>query len=860
MANQADVRVRLSAEGQAEVIAAFQKMASAGKAAGAETSASMKLLNDQLKEVGKTLIGGLGLVLVAEKFKEFFKSTLEGAETLTRLSKQTGISTNAIQAFGRAARETGVGQEVATNALAKFTVNVGKAGIGSKASSSALSDLGISVRDFSRLKPDEQFLLVAQRLAAIQDPARRARDEVALFSKAGVQLDQALVKVGQEGLEPFIAHMRTLGIFLDTDSIEAIRRSAESFKELGDSVKGVATQFLLGFTPALQEAADELLKATNTGGSGFKSLGGIVGTVLKGVLLTVETIGKALAAAVAISVTNVKALATSAVQVMSGEYKAAAKTIGDGFKEDIEIVKQFSGDVKDAAVGLFGGDEEKKKPPSAAGGADAGAEGAKAATLAKARLSLLEAKLDNELKLYQAHAVLVKESDRQAYELGTISLTDYYARRARLINGELDKEVGILKAKRAAVAASAIDINDPAGEINQKKELAKLDTEIQVAELKRTSELAANVNEQANAQRRLYDDTLKTEERLLTIAGKKVDAARLKLALDIADLDLQLRKGGATDAQRAGAEATVAGQGAASIDYGAAAAKAKTDLSELTTLTKTYQDRVRDGELFSIEAAQKIVAEQKRLLPELQADAAAMLKLAEATGKAEDIAAAKAYQQQIQAIAASANQLGQAIAQQKQGFENAVGAGINKFLTDAVSGTKTLKQSFSDMARSIVADILKMEINALEAQALKSLFGAGLSGGGSVGASAANVDLAAASGGYIRGPGTSTSDSIPTLLSDKEYVVNAKATAQPGILPLLTAINQGALKGIGGSTSVPKFATGGQVGGQSVAPNIKFVNVLDPSTLGDHLATAAGERSVLNIISRNPSRVRSSLG
>lgn len=860
MANQADVRVRLSAEGQAEVIAAFQKMASAGKAAGAETSASMKLLNDQLKEVGKTLIGGLGLVLVAEKFKEFFKSTLEGAETLTRLSKQTGISTNAIQAFGRAARETGVGQEVATNALAKFTVNVGKAGIGSKASSSALSDLGISVRDFSRLKPDEQFLLVAQRLAAIQDPARRARDEVALFSKAGVQLDQALVKVGQEGLEPFIAHMRTLGIFLDTDSIEAIRRSAESFKELGDSVKGVATQFLLGFTPALQEAADELLKATNTGGSGFKSLGGIVGTVLKGVLLTVETIGKALAAAVAISVTNVKALATSAVQAMSGEYKAAAKTIGDGFKEDIEIVKQFSGDVKDAAVGLFGGDEEKKKPPSAADGADAGAEGAKAATLAKARLSLLEAKLDNELKLYQAHAVLVKESDRQAYELGTISLTDYYARRARLINGELDKEVGILKAKRAAVAASAIDINDPAGEINQKKELAKLDTEIQVAELKRTSELAANVNEQANAQRRLYDDTLKTEERLLTIAGKKVDAARLKLALDIADLDLQLRKGGATDAQRAGAEATVAGQGAASIDYGAAAAKAKTDLSELTTLTKTYQDRVRDGELFSIEAAQKIVAEQKRLLPELQADAAAMLKLAEATGKAEDIAAAKAYQQQIQAIAASANQLGQAIAQQKQGFENAVGAGINKFLTDAVSGTKTLKQSFSDMARSIVADILKMEINALEAQALKSLFGAGLSGGGSVGASAANVDLAAASGGYIRGPGTSTSDSIPTLLSDKEYVVNAKATAQPGILPLLTAINQGALKGIGGSTSVPKFATGGQVGGQSVAPNIKFVNVLDPSTLGDHLATAAGERSVLNIISRNPSRVRSSLG
>src|SRR5580698_8035752 len=102
-----DTRVRLSAEGQAEVIAAFQKIASEGKKAGAEAGASFKELNNQLRDVGKSLIGGLGVVLVAEKFKEFFKSTLEGVETLERMSKQTGISTNAIQGFQRAARETG---------------------------------------------------------------------------------------------------------------------------------------------------------------------------------------------------------------------------------------------------------------------------------------------------------------------------------------------------------------------------------------------------------------------------------------------------------------------------------------------------------------------------------------------------------------------------------------------------------------------------------------------------------------------------------------------------------------------------------------------------------------------------------
>ena len=57
-----------------------------------------------------------------------------------------------------------------------------------------------------------------------------------------------------------------------------------------------------------------------------------------------------------------------------------------------------------------------------------------------------------------------------------------------------------------------------------------------------------------------------------------------------------------------------------------------------------------------------------------------------------------------------------------------------------------------------------------------------------------------ASGGYIAGPGTSTSDSIPAMLSNGEFVINAAATKNS--LPLLQAINAG---------KIPKFAEGGLV-------------------------------------------------
>lgn len=61
--------------------------------------------------------------------------------------------------------------------------------------------------------------------------------------------------------------------------------------------------------------------------------------------------------------------------------------------------------------------------------------------------------------------------------------------------------------------------------------------------------------------------------------------------------------------------------------------------------------------------------------------------------------------------------------------------------------------------------------------------------------------LGHATGGYIAGPGTGTSDSIPAFLSNGEYVLTAEAVQNVG-LPLLDAMNSG---------RVGHFATGGLV-------------------------------------------------
>ena len=96
-----------------------------------------------------------------------------------------------------------------------------------------------------------------------------------------------------------------------------------------------------------------------------------------------------------------------------------------------------------------------------------------------------------------------------------------------------------------------------------------------------------------------------------------------------------------------------------------------------------------------------------------------------------------------------------------------------------------------------------------------------------------------ATGGYIHGPGTSTSDSIPAMLSNGEYVISADAVSRVGA-PLLDAINQG--------RSIWHFASGGLVSGsggsgiilKAGSPINLNVSALDVSSFIDFLRNGGG--------------------
>jgi hypothetical protein len=132
----------------------------------------------------------------------------------------------------------------------------------------------------------------------------------------------------------------------------------------------------------------------------------------------------------------------------------------------------------------------------------------------------------------------------------------------------------------------------------------------------------------------------------------------------------------------------------------------------------------------------------------------------------------------------------------KERFASLAETALSGFAQDLLSGASA-GEAFGNMINRLASQLVDLAIQMAIIKPLMSIFG--FNGGGIV--RGAGKVLKLAGGGHVRGPGTSTSDSIPARLSDGEFVVNAAATRRHRAL--LEAVNDNRL---------PSFASGGIVG------------------------------------------------
>jgi hypothetical protein len=217
---------------------------------------------EKLERMAEVLGLGLGLASLTE-------AALHFSESITRVSLQTGMSTDEAQRLNLIAAQTGTTVEALAGTVNKMQKSLVAADEDGKKAAATLSAIGLSVDQLLARSPSDQLMEIAKGLAEVHDPAQRSAEAIAILGKSGAEALPTLLTMAEKADE-LAAGMERIGGPVSADAIEAVHT-------IGDEVAVTKQAFVNLATELLGEAAPALvafLHTTQEVIGGLRILGG----------------------------------------------------------------------------------------------------------------------------------------------------------------------------------------------------------------------------------------------------------------------------------------------------------------------------------------------------------------------------------------------------------------------------------------------------------------------------------------------------------------------------------------------------------------------------------------------------------
>ncbi len=485
----------------------------------------------------------------------------------------------------------------------------------------------------------------------------------------------------------------------------------------------------------------------------------------------------------------------------------------------------------------------------------AGRAGA-ASNLDSAQLALAQAQAQAQASLLADYLARAQTEIERALEDRLISIRDFHTRKTDLEHQAIDAEVERTRSALAEQQRLATAGDDEAARIRAKGEVAKLEAELIVLNNRRTAAAQTNARAAALAERELADALQQVRSELAEISGTATESDR-RSAIERQYRDLRDRLVAQGDDSGVSLVDRLIDVKVAQSNLQTLEAAWQQSNERMRTAQQSIQIQQQAGLLTESQARQQIIALQQQSAAEMEQLLPSMERAAQAIGP-EAVQRVQAWRNEIAQTKLVVDDVAVTV-------EGAFKDGMVSMFEAIGSGAKSAREAFADFARSVMAAIQRIAAQKLAESLFGGLFGGSAGTGTSLIGKAASwlFGVGMATGGLVRGPGTSTSDSIPARLCAGEYVVNAAAVRSVGVA---------FLNGINGLHSGPQWqggalalAAGGLVpqvnvqAAQPVQQALRIVNAVDPGLTHDHLQTPAGERVIVNIITRNSRAIRNAL-
>lgn len=829
MPNVPDIRVKLSAEGVQEVIAAMKRVQDEAK-----KTDGLKALQQGFSQLKNELLGGFGIAAAVAGIAALGKKSIEHAVNIAHLSEKVGSTAEMLSVLTFAADQAGVSQEQMGNGLEKLAKNQDLAIQGSTKQVDAFKRLGITQSDLKKNDPGQMFVLVSQKLSQVTSGSTRAAIAQTLLGKSGADLIPVMHQLANGGFDLLQAKAQRMGLVLSQDTVDGIKKAHDALIDLGHIAEGVATQFEAGFLPKAADAMEQLGTAISGDGiNGMKKLGEYVGEIANYIayvfVITGHIVGAQFAAIITAAQTQFDSLKILGRGVLDFLGKAAQGNISGAARSAALTVRDvgrtqaggFAG-----VKGIYSGLEDQlvtdytrfQTPTPAIGGGKGNKGGGDAGNLtaiAKARAEFLKAQAENELAILKVKNQLESQENDRNYRDGFTSLQDYYDKRAALIESETDAEITALQKKRAAIKLEPAD--DPAAQINKQKQLDQIDAQIQQKMLERRGKLAANEDERFNAARDHGIQELELQAKIAGIEGDRDKAAQLALDAEIAKTEELLQKQHVAAAEIKKILEDMRSSGAGKIGFESASRQGGLAINDLDLAKRDIQRQADTGQINYLQAQAKIIQLEHERIDTLKNIGAEMTKNAELSKDPSLIQQAKDFNAAVKDIEASTNLVGKALADLSNEAIKGGMQAFGQFVGAAVTGANSLKDAWQNLEKSfqqIVAQMIAKLIELYLWMLILKFISPGAASPGSGGGGDA-PDLTSVDTGFGPPPtfgdggwtGNMPRTKVAGVVHGKEFVVkDGPATT---FRPLLEAMNAGSMRGIAAMSG--SYMSGGYV-------------------------------------------------
>ncbi len=306
-----------------------------------------KGLNNTVKKLGATI----GAAFAVKKITGFVNETAKLGDELGKLSKQTGLSTEALQKYQFAAERTGVSKEKLNSSLERFQKRLGMAATGSGSLANQLGKLNPQLlQNMQNAENTNQaFRMYLDAMNNVSSESERAAMAQAGFGREGLKLVN-MARGGTEALDAYGRELEETGGILSEDLIKASEEYQDRMKNMQMAFRGLkailAEQLMpvfkdimgavQNFAKYVQENSEQIIKWIKVGGK------------MAGILAGVKVAWMALSAAFSASplgliITGVAGITSAIVALWntSEKFRAQVKYIWESIKYYFTLAKDF---------------------------------------------------------------------------------------------------------------------------------------------------------------------------------------------------------------------------------------------------------------------------------------------------------------------------------------------------------------------------------------------------------------------------------------------------------------------------------------------------------------------------------------